>query len=164
MSPTGDLERRQPQSGQRTGVRVHSDFGIEDHVGSRPGDLSQPILQGFGPLHEASDLRTGPIRFLIDSRTGVIEKYFEFPCIQVRKQAAQYDFPDWMPLDLPTHYGYPDTGPTRLRSSFEATQRSPICDGFGTREVTVAAQYGRHICRPVCEIERLNPPDSFAEF
>src|SRR5258708_30488757 len=111
MSPTDDLERRQPQSGQRTGVRIHSDFGIEDHVGSRLGDLSEPKLQGFGPLHEASYLHTGPVRFLIDSRTGVIEKYLEFPWIQVRNQAKQYDLADWMPLDLSTHHSYADTLP-----------------------------------------------------
>ena len=119
--PAGDLQRCQPQRGQRAGGEMHADLGIEHYVRSILRYLIQPVARrALGPVRID---RPGPVpeRLLVGDRTGVVDKDLELPPVNMPDDAAQ----DHVPYRVLPHL--PLTTTMRMRSRGGSARRlSPI--------------------------------------
>ena len=154
MPPAGDLQRRQFQCGQGARGRIHAHFGIEHDIGPILRDLIEPRLRRLGPLHEAIDPASGPIRFLVDDRARVVEKDLELTAIQMSNDSAQHHVPHRMLPHLAAHHRHSNAIAARLSEPLLSDVRAPT-DGLCADQITIARQQATDIPGPVGQIERL---------
>src|SRR5580704_16238713 len=125
MPPAGDLQRCQPQRGQRAGGGIHANLRIEHHVRSILRYLIQPAARRLWALYESIDLVACPARLGVGDRTGVVEKDLELAPIHMLDDAAQDHVPYRVLPHLPAHHDDADAIARRFNAAITTYRRLP---------------------------------------